>query len=142
MRGGSYEESEVGRTDRALSRMRADANDDPAALSNLAAELLNSRPYAPSTDDRTLEAVAVARRAVARDPYLTAARFNLALALKDLGFAEEARLEFRKAAKADAQATWAGDARQYARMRCDSSCIERYVESRQTQRHVARCNRT
>jgi len=62
----------------------------------------------------SLEALVAARKAIARSPTQAAAHFNLALALEQLGFTPEARVEFQSAAILESDAARKAEARHRA----------------------------
>jgi CHAT domain-containing protein len=111
----------TGQTGAAIQELRREATGgDSEALTNLAAALLTHRPAVQRPSDSyqvsiTLEALVVARKAIAQSPTLAAAHFNLALALVRLGFTPEARVEFESAATLESDAAWSAEARRQAR---------------------------
>jgi CHAT domain-containing protein len=110
-----------GQAGAAIQKLRREAKGgDPEALTNLAAALLThrlaiERPPDWEEDSFTFEALAAARKAIARSPTLAAAHFNLALALEQLGFTQEARVEFENAATLESDGAWSAEARRRAR---------------------------
>jgi tetratricopeptide (TPR) repeat protein len=138
-----------GEISQAVPELRQAArNDDPAALTNLAAALIgqeelfrsHSGGRAPSRAERsshqasTLEAIAMLHRAIEQRPGLAAARFNLALALEQVGLPVEARREFDEAIRLSDDSEWNEEARQHAEsLPLDGHAIDRdriqaYVE--------------
>jgi CHAT domain-containing protein len=83
---------------------------DPAALSDLAAALVSEAEELDAWEP-TLDAIVSARRAIARDPSLAAAHFNLALALERIGLVAQARGAFDAAARLEPNSPWAAEAR-------------------------------
>jgi tetratricopeptide (TPR) repeat protein len=100
-------------------------NDDPAALTDLAAALITqgdlfwlessgrASPIAKrfSRQASTLEAIATLHRAIDRRPSLAAAHFNLALALEHAGLPVEARTELNEAIRLSDDVEWNEEAR-------------------------------
>ncbi len=131
MRGGSGPDDSELDPLRELKIREAAKSETPVALSNLAAVLVNEG----GGSDRTaaLEAVSVATRAIADEPDLAPAHFNLALALEQLGLTHHARAEFRRAAELDGTSGWAKEANLRAaellerELTCDREAIERSV---------------
>lgn len=130
MRGGWNEPFEYAPL-RELNIREAAKSETPAALSNLAAVLVNEAEGSNRT--AALEAVSVATRAIADEPDLAPAHFNLALALEQLGLTHHARAEFRRAAELDGTSGWAKEAQSRAadllerELSCDREGIERFV---------------
>jgi tetratricopeptide (TPR) repeat protein len=123
-------------------------NDDPAALTNLAAALIGreaffrrysdgrppSRAELSSHRASTLEAISLLHRAIEQRPGLAAAHFNLALALEQVGLAVEARRALDEAIRLPDDSEWNEEARQQAKMLpldgqgIERDPIQRYVE--------------
>ena len=111
-----------GEVSRAIPELREAArDDDPAALTDLAAALLSDRelwgirrgdppsPYGPA-----IEAIALLQRAIEQKPGLAAAHFNLALALEKVGLTVDARAEFQEAIRRSDDVDWNAEARGHA----------------------------
>jgi tetratricopeptide (TPR) repeat protein len=130
MRGGSPEGSEPDPLRESKIREAA-KSETPAALSNLAAVLVNEADRFDQTS--ALQAVSVASRAIADEPDLAPAHFNRALALEQLGLTHHAHAEFLRAAELDGTSGWAKEARSRAaefverELSCDREAIERSV---------------
>lgn len=104
-------------------------NDDPVALTERAAALLDKdviRTYGEllqrlsskedfSSYKRPLEAIALLQRAIERKPDLSAAHFNLALALVRIGFTADARAQFEEAIRVSGDLKWNKEVRQRAK---------------------------
>jgi CHAT domain-containing protein len=106
---------------------QAARNDDPVALTDLAAALISKQEsawsYGPLVslnvdsrflDSRVLEPIALLQRAIERRPGLAAAHFNLALALKKVGLPVEARAQFDEAIRLSDDLEWNEEARHLA----------------------------
>lgn len=110
-----------GQTGTAIHKLREEAKGgDPEALTNLAGALLTHRltvqwPPVSYEVSLALEALVASRKAIAQSPTLAAAHFNLALALDQLGFTPEARVEFENAATLESDTAWSAEARRRAR---------------------------
>ncbi|MEO8378872.1 MAG: CHAT domain-containing protein [Acidobacteriota bacterium] len=82
-------------------------------MSDLAAALLADAEQTGAYEP-VLDAIVVARRAIATTPELAAAHFNLALALERIGLTNEARASFTEAARREPVSAWAKEARKRA----------------------------
>lgn len=111
MRGGY--DGDVGQPPLPLAPYRVKARfGDPVALSDLSAVLLEQE-HDPQA---ALEAIVAARTALASNPALAAAHFNLGLALDRVGLRPEARVAFERAAELESDDIWIAQARQHARV--------------------------
>jgi CHAT domain-containing protein len=109
-----------GQAEAAIQKLRREAESgDPEALTNLAGALLTHRfpRWPPEPDDVsiTLESLVASRKAIAQSPALASAHFNLALALEQLGFTSEARVEFETAATLESDAARSASIRRRAK---------------------------
>jgi Uncharacterized protein conserved in bacteria len=148
-----------GEISQAIPELRKAAqNDDPAALTDLAAALvepkdrilLQVRGRALSRADRSsrqasvLEAIAMLHSAIARRPGLAEAHFNLGLALEEVGLPVAARRELEEAIRVSDDTAWNEEARDHAESlplygdEIDRDSIQAYVEvtSRFGARHL------
>jgi hypothetical protein len=87
---------------------------DPEALSDLAAALVTTAERSDRGPVSAVEAISVARQALAEEPDLAAAHFNIGLALEQLGLLDDARTELLEAARLDGGSEWAAEARERA----------------------------
>ncbi|MCU1348545.1 MAG: repeat family protein [Acidobacteria bacterium] len=101
---------------RAVSAFRSVRHRDARDWNNLAAAAIGAAGKSHD-DERWLEALVAADRALALDPRMRQARFNRARALDGLGAIPLARAEWRRFLAADARSRWAWVARQRLRLR-------------------------
>ncbi len=121
--------------------VEAARDDDPAAMTDLAAALISERDLLwlysrergslrakPSARHASaLEAIAMLQRAIEQQPGLAAAHYNLALALERVGLTVEARLQFDEAMRLSDDVEWDGEARRnVARLQLSDQEIDRY----------------
>jgi tetratricopeptide (TPR) repeat protein len=127
---------------------KAARNDDPVALTDLAAALIaqgdlfwlrshartSLRAERSSCQAATLEAIALLHRAIEQRPGLAAAHFNLALALEQVGLLVDARRKFDEAIRLSDDSEWNEEARTHAESlplhgeSIDREHIQAYVE--------------
>jgi tetratricopeptide (TPR) repeat protein len=116
-----------GEISQAIPELRKAARgDDPAAVTDLAAALIEEGDVLPSHErvlsgaDRpsrqaaVLDAIAMLHRAIAQQPGLGAAHFNLALALERVGLPVAAKKEFEEAIRLSDGIKWDTEAREDA----------------------------
>ncbi|HET8773393.1 MAG TPA: CHAT domain-containing protein, partial [Thermoanaerobaculia bacterium] len=128
--------------------VEAARNDDPAALTDLAAALVSerdlhrrysrrggsSRLYPSSRHAPALEAIAMLQHAIEQQPGLAAAHCNLGLALEEVGLTVEARRQLDEAVRLSDDVEWNEEARRHRErlllsdQEIDRDRIQAYVE--------------